>query len=59
MIRKIVTTGRSSAVTIDKAFLEILNLKNGDSVDVTLNLNGEIVIKPVLHDVKLNKKKNK
>lgn len=47
MKRKVVGAGDSSAVTIPLAFQEILKIKKGDTVDVTMSLDGKIIISPI------------
>jgi antitoxin component of MazEF toxin-antitoxin module len=47
MLRKIIKTGHSFAVTVSKDFLKQLSLKEGDKVSLEMNAEKQfIIIKP-------------
>ena len=52
LLRKVVTVGTSRAVVIPSQFFESLATKGKTFSKVKLVLNDEIIIKPVLEDIK-------
>lgn len=47
MIRTVTSAGGSPAIILPQGFRETLNINLGDKVDISLNLDGKIEIKPI------------
>jgi len=50
IIRKIIQVGTSKAVILPKSWLDLLEKKHGKVEAVTMEVDGQLIIKPILKE---------
>lgn len=58
LIRRIIDVGKTSkGITLPKTWLDFLETKYGEIETVSMEVNGKLVIRPILKEVQRNEKR--
>ena len=60
IVRKIIDVGKTSkGVILPKSWLDYFERKYGEIGSVSMEVNGKLIIRPILEEVSINRKNNR